>query len=114
MLSLCFLIRQSSEKITPVEGDKIFTQDDEIVEVLYTFFTNAIKNLKILEYEEVKAFPEKMSHPILKAIFKYSKRPNITAINNATNGSKFQFFVLLLMMILDKKLLIKDSKQILK
>lgn len=114
MLSLCFLIRQSSEKITPVEGDKIFTQDDGNAEVLYTFFTNAIKNLKILGYEEVKAFAEKMAHPILKAIFKYSKRPNITAINNATSRSKFQFFVLSLMMIVDKKLLIKDSKQILK
>ena len=45
----------------------------------------------ILEFEEVDTFAEKIPHPILKSILKYSKQPTIIAINNVTNKSTFQF-----------------------
>ena len=43
---------QSSEKITLVEGEEIINEDGKNAEILNTFFSNAIKNLKIPEYQE--------------------------------------------------------------
>ena len=38
--------------------------------LLNVLFSNLIENLKILEFKEVKALAEKISHSILKAILK--------------------------------------------
>ena len=64
----------SSEKNSLVESNKAFTKD-----------VNAVTNLKFAESDEVNPFTEKLSHPILKANFKWSKHWMIIAINNATN-----------------------------
>ena len=64
---------------------KIFIKDAKNAEDLNTFFSNAVKNIKIPDPEEVNHFAEKLSQPILKAIFKYSKPPSIISINNVTN-----------------------------
>ena len=50
--------------------------------------SNLVKNLKIPEYEEVNPFVEKISHLVLKAIFKYItlKYPSIITITHLTNG----------------------------
>ena len=47
----------------PVEGDKIFTQDDKCGKLLNAFLSNLVKNLKILEFKEVNHFVEEISHP---------------------------------------------------
>ena len=52
------------------------------------FFLNLVK---IPGFKDVNPFSEKMSHLMLKAIFKNGKNPSIIAINNATNGWTFQF-----------------------
>ena len=76
---------KSSEKISFAESDKTFTKEAKNAENLNTFFTNAVKNLKIPECEEVLCLAEKRSHPILEAIFKYSKHKIIIAANNVSN-----------------------------
>ena len=53
-----------------------------------TFLSNVEKNLNITESEEVKLSAGTKSHPILKAIFKYSKHPSIIVTKNT---SAFQF-----------------------
>ena len=73
---------KSSEKITLAESDEIFTKDAKNAENLNTFCLNTVKNLKIPDCEEVIPFAEKLSYPILKAIFNYNKHSN----NDVTNG----------------------------
>ena len=68
----------SSEKIAFVEADKRFTQDAKNGKLLNTFFSNLVKNLNI-------PFAEKVSHSVLKAIFKYRKNSNLISINNVAN-----------------------------
>ena len=92
-------ITKSSEKIPLVESDKIFTKDAKNGENLNTFCLNTVKNLKIPDCEEVIPFAEKLSHPILKAIFNYNKHSN----NDASIGEHFNFHVLVLMCVGNKK-----------
>ena len=73
------------EKISLVKSDKTFTKDAKNSEKVNTFFANAVKKLKIPEYEEISPFAEKLSHLILKKNFRYSKRGIIIVINNVTN-----------------------------
>ena len=56
-------------------------------EILITFFSHPIKNLKIPDSKEVKPFAEKISHLILKAIFKcITRKYQIRiAINHVTD-----------------------------
>ena len=57
-------------KITLIEGEEII-KDGENAEILNAFFSNAVKNLKIPEYQETDFLVNKISHPIFKAILKY-------------------------------------------
>ena len=77
--------------ITLVESYEICIKVAKNAENLDTFLLNTVKNLKISECEEVNPFAEKLSRPVLKAIFKYSKHRSIIALNNVTNGWTFQF-----------------------
>ena len=71
----------SSGKITLVESEKNFTNDGKNPENLNTFFSNTVKKMKILEFEDFNPFAEKLSHPTLKAIFKYRKHRSMITIN---------------------------------
>ena len=62
---------RSSEKLTLVEGEEIINEDGENAEILNAFFSNAVKNLKIPEYQETDFLVNNISHPIFKAILKY-------------------------------------------
>ena len=55
---------RSSEKITFVTGEEIINEDWENTEILDTFFSNAVKNLKIPEYQETDTLANNISHPI--------------------------------------------------
>ena len=61
---------KSSEKITLLEGEEIINEDGENAEILNTFFSNAVKNSKIPEYQETDSFANNISHPIFRAILK--------------------------------------------
>ena len=82
---------KSNEKITLVENDKILTQDIKVAEELNSFFSNVVKNLKILEYSEKNPLPEKIANPILKSVLKYDKHPSVTAIRKRNIRSHFEF-----------------------
>ena len=81
---------KSSEKITLLEGEEIINEHGENAEILNTFFSNAVKNLQIPEYQEAEPLAN-ISHPIFKAILKYRNHPNIVAIKNLNKGSRFDF-----------------------
>ena len=58
---------KSNEKITLVEGDKITSEDKSNAEILNSFFSNAVKNLKIPEFNEINPLAENIPHPVFKA-----------------------------------------------
>ena len=82
---------KSSEKITLVEGEEIINEDGENAEILNTFFSNAVKNSKIPEYQETDSLANNISHPVFRAILKYRNHPNIVAIKNLNKSSRFDF-----------------------
>ena len=82
---------KSSEKITLVEEEEIINEDGENVEILNTFFSNAIKTLKITEYQETDSLASNISYPIFKVILKYRNHPSIVAIKNLNKASRFDF-----------------------
>ena len=53
--------KQFWENIQPlvVEDDSIFTRDAKNAEILNTFFSDPLKDLKIPDFEEVNPFDEK-------------------------------------------------------
>ena len=60
-----------NKKITLVEDDKIFTQGIKVAEELNSFFSNVVKNLKILKFSEVNPLSEEKANPILiKSVLK--------------------------------------------
>ena len=83
---------KSNEKITLVEGDKITSEDKSNAEIPNSFFSNAVKNLKIPEFNDINTLAENIPHPVFKAIPKYKNHPSIIAIKNARrNGLGFYF-----------------------
>ena len=83
---------KSNEKITLVEGDKITSEDKSNAQILNSFFSNAVKNLKIPELKDINPLAENIPHPVFKAILKYKNHPSIIVIKNARrNGLGFYF-----------------------
>ena len=78
------------KKITLVEGEEIINEDGENAEILNTFFSNAVKNLKIPKYQETDLLANNISHPIFKAILKYRNHPSIVGIKNLNKGIQYK------------------------
>ena len=83
---------KSNEKIILVEDNEIINEDKDNAGRLNSFFSNAVKNLKIPGFSEINPLAENISHPIFKAILKYENHPSIIAIQNAKRGPGFYFF----------------------
>ena len=83
----------SSQKIIQVESDKIISKDSDTAQILNTFFSNIVSNLKIPEYVENNPISGNIKDPILKLIVKYRNHPSILAIREVCTGrnSNFQF-----------------------
>ena len=77
-----------NEKIIIVENDEIISNDNEVAEVLNTFFSNIVSNLSIPEYPVNDPFIDNINDPILKAIFKYKSHPSIKAIKKVSKLDK--------------------------
>ena len=82
---------KSNEKITLVEDNKIISEDKDNAERLNSFFSNAVKNLKIPEFSDSNPLAENISHPIFNAIVKYKNHASIIAIKKTRNGPGFYF-----------------------
>ena len=65
-------------------------EDGENTEIL-KFFSNAVKNLKISEYQEADPLANNISHPIFRAMMKFRNHPSVIAIKNLNSGSRFDF-----------------------
>ena len=83
---------KSNEKITLVEGDKITSEDKSNAEILNSFFSNAVKNLKIPELNDINPLAENIPDPVFKAILKYKSHPSIIAIKNARRNQLGFYF----------------------
>ena len=81
---------KSSDKITLVNGEEIINDDKENAEILIRSFSNAVKNLKIPEYQEADPHGNNISHSIFKAI-KFRNHPSINATKNLDKGTRFDF-----------------------
>lgn len=69
---------------------KFLAQDAENTRIR-NYFSNAVEKLKILEFEEVDPFPEKISYPIFAINFKYSKHPAPLLLILSLVGQCFNF-----------------------
>ena len=84
---------KSKEKITLVQGEMTSTEDEKNAELLNAFFSSAVSNLNIPEYNGINILTERISHPTLTAILKYKSHPSIVAINNLKKNFNFYFSV---------------------
>ena len=84
----------TKESITLVEKDEIIQDEKIISETFNSFFSNAVKNLKIEINSDLINDELYETDPILRAIEKYSKHPSILKINEVTendNSNTFAF-----------------------
>ena len=66
-------------------------EDKGNVELLNSFFSNAVKHFKFPKGSDSNPLAEFISHPIFKVMLKYKNHPSIIAIKNTRNGSGFSF-----------------------
>ena len=65
--------------------------ESETAEVLNNIFSNIVKKLKILEYENLNSNFENIKDSVFRAIVKYKNHPSIIAINEKSKNAKFSF-----------------------
>ena len=75
----------STQKITLIEKEEIIMGDDNTAEVLNTFFSNIVSNLKIEGYSNCDPLANNIRDPVLKYIVKYRNHPSILVIGEVYN-----------------------------
>ena len=70
----------NSDKIHLNENGELINSESKTVEVLNEFFSNIVKNLKILEYDNVNPDFENVKGSVFKEILKYQNHPSIITI----------------------------------
>ena len=80
-----------SDKINLNENGELINCKSKTAEELNRFFSNIVKNLKILEYENLNHNFQKVKDPVLKAILKYKNHPSIIARKEKLKNSKCNF-----------------------
>ena len=79
---------QVCQSINLIENDEFVSKDLAIAEVLYHFFTDAIKELEIRVNKTHLSTTHGIDNPIDIAIIKYSKHPSIKKIKETLIPSK--------------------------
>ena len=76
-----------------VSNGNIESNENEVAKIFDGFFSNIVKNLKILEYQcEADLHNRLSSHLVLQAILKYRNHPSIINIRNFSQRlSSFYF-----------------------
>ena len=95
---------KSYEIITLVHEDKMITTDDENAKIRNSFFSNAVKYLKIPEFEDIDFSAECISHPALKVIMKFHNHPSVSATRNTFNPQSFNFSKVIVVDVFFRKL----------
>ena len=65
--------------LTEEENNSLSTNCKEVAKELNNFIANAVKNLKILNYENCDSFAKNIDDPTLKATAKWRNHPSILA-----------------------------------
>ena len=74
------------------ENDFLLTIRDKVAKELNSFFANAVKNLRILNYEDFDSLEEKIDDLTTKAIAKWRNYPSILTIaSEYKNSASFLF-----------------------
>ena len=83
----------SREKITLIEEDEIVESDSNTGQILNTFFSNIVSNLKIAEYADCDPISDNINDPVIKSIVKYRNHPSILNIGEVCNRKQCSFFL---------------------
>ena len=78
----------STQKITLIEKEEIIMGDDNTAEILNTFLSNTVSNLKIEGYSNCDPLANNIKDPVLKCIVKYRNHPSILAIGGVYNKNR--------------------------
>ena len=82
----------SREKVTLIEEDEIVESDINTAQILNTFFSNIVSNLKIAEYVNCDPISGNINDPVIKSSVKYHNHPSILKIGEVCNREQCSFF----------------------
>ena len=82
----------SREKVTLIEKDKIVESDVNTAQILNTFSSNIVTNLKIAEYANCDPISYNINNPVIKTIVKYCNHPSILKIGEVCNRKQCSLF----------------------
>ena len=82
----------SREKVTLIEEDEIIEGDLNTTQILNTFFSNIVSDLKIAEYANCDTISDNTNDPVIKFIVKYRNHPNILKIGEVCNRKQCSLF----------------------
>ena len=77
--------------LTIIDNDKITSEDNEVAEVLNTFFEKAVWSLEIDIPKKYTKDGKDIENPLYASVMKFSKHPGILKINEVVNKQKFSF-----------------------
>ena len=79
-------VRQT-KRITLIDNGEVVATEQDNANVLNTFFSNVVNNLKIPQYADYDPIANNISDPILKAIVRYRNHPSILTIREVCKKS---------------------------
>ena len=82
----------SREKVTLTEEDEIVESDINTAQILNTFFSNIISNLKIIEYVNCDPISDNINDLVIKSSVKYCNHPSILKIGKVCNRKQCSLF----------------------
>ena len=82
----------SREKLALIEEDEVVESDINTAQILNTFFSNIVSNLKIAQYANCDPISDNIKHPIIKFIVKYRSYSSILKIGEAYNRKQCSLF----------------------
>ena len=87
-----FTDKGMNHKIILVEDDEIISENEQISESLNNFFSDAVINLNIPQYEDPTSNTNSSDYPVPKGILKYKSYPSVKLIKtNSQNNVSFRF-----------------------
>ena len=81
----------STNKITLIEGDNIISKDEEVAEIMNSFFENAVSELEIEEPTQYLTDCSNIDDEVDAIIRKYSSHPSILSIHKNIKKAVFLF-----------------------
>ena len=82
----------SREKVTLIEEDEIVESDFNTAQILNTFFSIIVSNLKISEYVNRDPISDNINDPVIKSSVKYRNHRSILKIGGICNRKQCSVF----------------------